>query len=95
MKNKTIMGVKMHDVKSTHIESIGYDGENLELLVKFKDRVKKDGTEVRGSVTKYKKIAGRHFDGMKAADSAGKYLNAEIKPNYEHTTYKAEERWNE
>lgn len=87
-----IMGVDMYDIESSHIESVGYNGDTMEMLVKFKDRVNKDGTVVPGSVTKYMKIPGRHADKIRTSDSAGKYLNEEIKGKYEYVTYKNEKK---
>jgi hypothetical protein len=68
---------EMKWVDSTNVESIGYDGETMELHVRFKS----------GPVMYiYVNVPESTFDDLMAAPSKGSYLNREIKPNYQFRT---------
>lgn len=65
---------EMTYVDSSNIEAIGYDAAALELHVRF---LKSGETYV------YYAVEDWRFQEFMQADSKGKYLNAEIKPNYQ------------
>ena len=59
-------------VKSSNISSVGYDRENQVLEVQFKN----------GGVFQYEGVPAKQVAELHAAESIGKYLHANIKPNY-------------
>lgn len=61
--------VEMQSVTSSNIDQIGYDKENNELHVRFKN----------GSLYIYEGVNEDHFVSMTTAESVGKYLNQHIK----------------
>lgn len=65
---------EMQYVDSSNIESIGYDSESQELHVRF---LKSGETYVYYAVDEWV------FNELMQSDSKGKYLNANIKPNYQ------------
>jgi len=65
---------EMHYVDSTNIEAIGYDANAQELHIRF---LKTGETYVYYAVEEWV------FNEMMGADSKGKYLNAEVRPNYQ------------
>jgi hypothetical protein len=65
---------EMTYVDSSNIEAIGYDVAALELHVRF---LKSGETYVYYAVEEWR------YQEFMQADSKGKYLNAEIKPNYQ------------
>ena len=65
--------VEMHEVDSTSIEAIGYDGDARELHVQLK-----------GRHYVYADVPRDVFDGFGQADSAGKYFHAHVRPVYEY-----------
>lgn len=60
---------------SSNIDSIGYDPEAKELLVKFKN----------GAVYKYTNVAAETAGALEIASSKGAYLNQNIRPNHNCT----------
>lgn len=60
-------------VTSSNLASIGYDPRVQTLQVEFNN----------GRVYNYFRVPPEKFDAIMAADSCGKYLNTEIKPNYD------------
>lgn len=56
-------------VVSSNLESVGYDPETRLLAVKFK----------RGGVYHYEDVDPEHFDGIQAAESAGKYFGEHLR----------------
>ena len=59
-------------VTSSNLASIGYDPRVQILQVEFNN----------GRVYNYFRVPPEKFDAIMAADSCGKYLNTEIKPNH-------------
>ncbi len=62
-------------VDSKNVEAIGYDIVTLELHVRF---LKSGETYVYYAVEEWR------YQEFQLADSKGQYLNANIKPNYQH-----------
>lgn len=63
---------QMINVKSSNIESVGYD-ENLKIVyVKF----------LNGSIYTYKGVSNSEFNNLKNAVSVGSYLNRNFKDIY-------------
>lgn len=58
-------------VESSNVSTIAYDAGNL--LVRFKS----------GIQYKYLNVPPEKFEALKAAESKGKFLNAEIKPAFD------------
>jgi hypothetical protein len=61
-------------VESSVLAEVGYDRARRVLEVKL----------VGGAVYQYLDVPAREFMALLAADSAGRYYNASIKPNYEY-----------
>ena len=61
-------------VVSSNLESVGYDPRTMTLEIEFRD----------GSVYEYYKVPPHLHEGLLAAGSHGKYLNAEIKTRYDY-----------
>lgn len=61
-------------VDSTNIEAIGYDSQSLELHVRFLKS---------GELYAYYGVEEWRYQELMQADSKGRYLNANIKPNYQ------------
>lgn len=59
-------------VESSNIESVGYDGNILE--IEFNS----------GAIYQYENVPIRVYDVMMKADSVGKYFNAHIKSKYNY-----------
>lgn len=57
---------------SSNLTALSYDADNKELEVTFKN----------GAVYVYDGVAEDRFEAFRSADSLGKYLNANIRPNY-------------
>jgi len=68
------MVISYHHVESSNIDQVGYDAESQELRVKFNS----------GAEYKYSNVPGPVFADFLDADSAGKFLNASIKGQYEY-----------
>jgi hypothetical protein len=62
-------------VDSSNIEAIGYDTGTLELHIRF---LKSGETYVYYAVEEWR------YQELMQTDSKGTYLNANIKPNYQH-----------
>jgi ABC-type ATPase with predicted acetyltransferase domain len=60
-------------VKSSNIEEVGYDPGSQVLEVKFKN----------GGVFQYQGVSAKEVVGLHEAESVGKYLHTNIKPNHE------------
>lgn len=58
-------------VSSSNLDVIGY--QNGSLFVRFKN----------GGCYEYKKVPFTQFDALQKVESAGKFLNSVIKPNFE------------
>lgn len=66
------MAFTMQPVKSTQVESIGYDATTKKLRVKF----------ARGSMYEYSDVPAETFTQMANAESVGKYFGANIKGKF-------------
>lgn len=62
-------------VKSSNIESIGYDSNSQTLEIEF----------LNGSIYHYFDVPQHIFDELMSADSHGKYLAANIKGHYKYS----------
>jgi lysyl-tRNA synthetase class 2 len=58
---------------SSQIESVGYDPETKSLFITFKPKM---------AEYQYDNVHEDIYEGLLAAESAGKYVNAEIKGKY-------------
>jgi len=67
------MAVEWIEVESSNVAAIAYIRAAEQLLVQFNN----------GSVYSYSAVPVEVFDGLKAADSKGRYLNAHIKGVYD------------
>jgi hypothetical protein len=63
--------MEMTPVKSSQVESIGYDSENKTLAVKF-----------IGGVYHYADVPRGVYEDMLQAESVGGFLASAVKPNY-------------
>lgn len=61
----------MTPVKSSNIKGVAYDADKRDLSVWFHSG--------GGSYHVYHDVDPKHFDGIKSADSAGKYLNTHLR----------------
>jgi len=61
--------MKMTNVDSSNVESVGYDEDSSTLQVEFKN----------GGVYQYFDVPEEVFIGLRDADSVGRYLNVNIK----------------
>lgn len=68
-KNK----VAMEKVESSMIDQMGYNKESKELMVQF----------VNGGIYSYKDVPEKVFEGLKKAESKGKYFLKKIKDKHE------------
>jgi len=59
-------------VKSSNIEAVGYNNDDMILTVKFKN----------GGVFAYEGVPAKAVAELHASESIGKYLHSNIKPNY-------------
>lgn len=82
-----IMGAEMHEIASSHLESIGYNYDNGKMIIKTRDRESKSGAITPGSVIEYTDVPMYVYDQMMESDSKGKFMNSEIKGKYEYKTY--------
>jgi len=62
-------------VKSSNIESIGYDSKSQSLEIEF----------LNGSIYQYFDVPQHVFEGLMGADSQGKYLASNIKGYYRYS----------
>ena len=60
--------------KSSNIDSVGYDPTTQELQVKFRS----------GAVYRYQLVPQEVYDEFKAANFSGRFLNTDIKNQYEY-----------
>lgn len=65
-------------VKSSQVESVGYDPETQILEIEFKAR--KEGEP--GSVYRYHDFSAADWTEFRQQESIGSYLNRHIKPNF-------------
>ena len=63
---------EMHPVSSSNLEAVGYDADNLEVYVLFRN----------GSIYIYKGVPEHEFENLKTAPSVGSYLNRNYKNIY-------------
>jgi hypothetical protein len=68
------MGIPREPVASSVLSSIGYDEASGKLEVEFGS----------GEVYRYYDVAPLHAEGLRRADSKGRYLNEQIKPRYRY-----------
>lgn len=61
-----------YPVESSNLAAVGYDAVSKILQVEFKG----------GAIYNYFKVSPDSYDSLLDAESVGKYLNAEIKPNH-------------
>lgn len=66
---------RMHEVESTSIEAIGYDGQPHELYVRFRES---------GRSYAYWEVEEEVFEKFLGAASKGNYFNREIKGAYSY-----------
>lgn len=66
---------KIHPVKSSQVQSIGYCPATKTLAVNFNS----------GGQYHYHDVSQEHFDGLLKAESAGKYLGQHIKPKHKYS----------
>lgn len=64
--------MQMQQVKSTQIESVGYDVAKKKLRVKFQ----------RGAMYEYSDVPAETYTQFTAAESAGKFFGAQIKGKF-------------
>lgn len=64
--------IKMQDVSSSNVESVGYDDENNVLRVKF----------LNGRVYDYLGVSRAQFEALLTSPSVGQYLNMAIKSQF-------------
>lgn len=62
---------KMRSVTSSDVDSVGYDASTKTMRVRFK----------KGGSYDYSDVSQEMFDGVMGAESVGRYLHREIKPN--------------
>jgi len=60
--------------KSSNIDSVGYDPATKELQVKFRS----------GALYRYAMVPQEVYDEFKAVQFSGRFLNTDIKNNYEY-----------
>lgn len=68
------MNVELNPVTSSTIDAFGYDPALNELYVQFKS----------GSIYTYTQVEPETYSALCEAESFGKFLNANIKGNYEY-----------
>lgn len=68
------MPVEMKDVLSSNVESVGYDADTSELLVRWKS----------GKTSAYSGVDAQQADRAQKAWSVTDFINAEIKPRHGH-----------
>jgi len=62
----------MTPVDSSNLSAVGYDAETQEMRVQFRS----------GATYSYAMVPQDIFDGLTAAESAGRFLNANVKGRY-------------
>jgi hypothetical protein len=65
--------MNMFPIKSSYIKQIGYDGCTAKLRIQFSN----------GRLYEYSRVPKAIFDGLKGAESAGKYAYKNIYPLYD------------
>lgn len=68
----------MFPVSSSQISYIGYEDDDMSLIVVF----------TNGSTYRYDNVPREVFDDLKSASSVGKYFNANIKNSYSNSKIK-------
>lgn len=68
------MKIKLDTPESSNISSLAYDSDDETLTVEFKN----------GTAYDYHGVPAKVADEFAASDSKGKFLNQEIKGNYEY-----------
>ena len=66
--------VSMHDVQSSALRAVGYDGGDATLVITFQN----------GSTYEYSDVPRSAYDELMAADSKGSYFNSYIKGQYSY-----------
>lgn len=69
---KTILVNDLAKVESSNVNLIGFSNNNR-LYVQFKN----------GGLYQYTNVMNEDYEALKKAESVGKFLNTQIKPNYE------------
>lgn len=64
------------------------ESKQLSSAIYFKQENKMQVCFTNGSVYEYTSVPESIFDGLKTAESAGKYLNSEVKGKYEYSRIK-------
>ena len=67
--------MEMIPVESSNIEAVGYDGDSSTLQVEFKN----------GGTYQYFDVPEHIFEGLRDADSVGRYLASVIKGSYRYS----------
>lgn len=65
----------MQTIASSMVQQVGYSTEERKLYVRFNG----------GALYSYDDVPADQFDALLKAESAGKYINASIKPHYTAT----------
>jgi len=63
------MALKMQKVKSSNIDSVGYDKDSMTLVVRF----------ASGTTYEYLRVAPKQYSEMMNADSVGSYFSKNIR----------------
>ncbi|MGH1466145.1 MAG: KTSC domain-containing protein [Cognatishimia sp.] len=61
--------MEMISVNSSNVSAVGYDGDTSTLQIQFND----------GSLYQYFDVPEHIFDGLRTADSVGRYLHQNVK----------------
>lgn len=67
--------IEMHGVKSSNVESVGYDAGSRTMAVKFKS----------GGLYHYADVAKEEYDALRGADSVGAHLSKHVKGKFKHS----------
>ncbi len=67
--------MKMENVDSSNVKAVGYDEGSSTLLVEFKN----------GAIYQYFDVPQSMYEGLRDADSVGRYLADHIKGNYRYS----------
>ena len=70
------MSIELIPVKSSRIESIGYDSDTALLSIKF----------LNGEVHNYHHVPPKEYSALMEADSKGGYFDSNIAPEYRSVT---------
>lgn len=69
----------LKDVDSSNIDMVGYDEEQNLLFICYKSK-----NTVERPMYVYDQVSQKEYDELLNAESKGKYVNSQIKPNHEY-----------